>query len=154
MEDFKFSTLEYTRPDCEGFAAFAAETKERIEKAGSYAQAREAMLAYDERGKDFSTACTIVHVRHTLDTTDAFYEKENEYIENTDPTLMPSFLAVDEALMNSPFRADFEKEYGKQFFVRMDLSKKKFCEANIPLMQREAKLCNEYQKIIDRKSVV
>lgn len=148
MEDFKFSTLEYTRPDCEGFAAFAAETKERIEKAGSYAQAREAMLAYDERGKDFSTACTIVHVRHTLDTTDAFYEKENEYIENTYPTLMPSFLAVDEALMNSPFRADFEKEYGKQFFVRMDLSKKKFCEANIPLMQREAKLCNEYQKIM------
>ena len=148
MEDFKFSTLEYTRPDCEGFAAFAAETKERIEKAGSYAQAREAMLAYDERGKDSSTACTIVHVRHTLDTTDAFYEKENEYIENTYPTLMPSFLAVDEALMNSPFRADFEKEYGKQFFVRMDLSKKKFCEANIPLMQREAKLCNEYQKIM------
>ncbi len=148
MEDFKFSTLEYTRPDCEGFAAFAAETKERIEKAGSYAQAREAMLAYDERGKDFSTACTIVHVRHTLDTTDAFYEKENEYIENTYPTLMPSFLAVDEALMNSPFRADFEKEYGKQFFVRMDLSKKKFCEANIPLMQREAKLCNESQKIM------
>ncbi len=148
MEDFKFSTLEYTRPDCEGFAAFAAETKERIEKAGSYAQAREAMLADDARGKDFSTACTIVHVRHTLDTTDAFYEKENEYIENTYPTLMPSFLAVDEALMNSPFRADFEKEYGKQFFVRMDLSKKKFCEANIPLMQREAKLCNEYQKIM------
>ena len=61
---------------------------------------------------------------------------------------MPSFLAVNEALMNSPFRADFEEEYGKQFFVRMDLSKKKFCEANIPLMQQEAKLCNEYQKIM------
>lgn len=148
MEDFKFSTLEYTRPDCEGFAAFAAETKERIEKAHSYVQAREAMLAYDERGKDFSTTCTIVHVRHTLDTTDAFYEKENEYIENTYPTLMPSFLGVNEALMNSPFRVDFEKEYGKQFFVKMDLSKKKFCEANIPLMQQEAKLCNEYQKIM------
>ena len=148
MEDFKFSTLEYSRPDCEGFAAFAAETRERIEKAGSYAEAKEAMLAYDERGKDFSTACTIVHVRHTLDTTDEFYEKENEYIENAYPTLMPSFLAVNEALMNSPFRADFEEEYGKQFFVRMDLSKKKFCEANIPLMQQEAKLCNEYQKIM------
>lgn len=53
MEDFKFSTLEYSRPDCEGFAAFAAETRERIEKAGSYAEAKEAMLAYDERGKDF-----------------------------------------------------------------------------------------------------
>lgn len=148
MEDFKFSTLEYTRPDFEEMAALAAEIKERIEKADSYAGAREAMLAFDERGKDFSTLCTIVQIRHTLDTTDEFYEKENEYIENRIPTIMPSFLAVNEALMNSPFRAEFEKEYGRQLFVKMELSKKKFCEANIPLMQQEAKLCNEYQKIM------
>lgn len=148
MEDFRFSTLVYTRPDCEAIVLLASETKERIERAGSYAEAREAMLAYDERGKDFFTACTIVYVRHTLDTTDEFYEKENAYIEEVVPTLMPHFLAVDEALMKSPFRADFEKEYGRQFFVRMDLSKKKFCEANIPLMQQESKLCNEYQKIM------
>ena len=35
MEDFKFSTLEYKRPDFEEMAAFAAETKERIGKAGT-----------------------------------------------------------------------------------------------------------------------
>lgn len=148
MENFKFSTLEYKRPDCERFAAFAEETKECIENAGSYAEVKGAMLAYDEKGKDFSTDTTIASIRHTLDTRDEFYEKENEYIENTFPTIMPKLLAVDEALMNSPFRADLEKEYGKQFFAQKELSKKAFCEANIPLMQKEAKLTNEYQKIM------
>lgn len=147
-EQFTFQTLEYKRPDFEEFAAFAAETKERVEQAGSYAEVREALLAYDERGRDFSTDVEIASIRHTLDTRDPFYERENEYIENTYPTIMPHLLAVNEALMNSSFRADFEREYGRQFLAQKELEKKTFCEANIPLMQREAKLSNEYQKMM------
>lgn len=33
-------------------------------------------------------------------------------------------------------------------FVSMELQEKSFCEANIPLMQREAELTDEYQKIM------
>lgn len=148
MRDFKFSTLEYKRPDYEKIAAMATETKERIERANSYVEVKEAILAYDEWGKDFSTDTVIASIRHTLDTTNEFYEKENEYIDTTFPTIMPQLLAVDEALMNSPFRAELEKEYGKQFFVKRELDKKTFCEANIPLMQQQAKLCNEYEKMM------
>ncbi len=148
IEDFKFSTLEYKRPDFEEMAAFAAETKERIGKAGTYAELKEALFAFDEKSMDFSTDATIASIRHTLDTTDAFYEKENEYIDTTLPTIVPHFLAVNDALRNSPFSADFEREYGRQFFAKMELDEKSFCEANIPLMQQEAKLCNEYQKIM------
>ena len=148
MEDFKFSTLEYKRPDCEGFAAFAAETKERIERAANYEEVKEAMLAYDERQKDFFTDASILHIRHTLDTTDAFYEQENDYYESAYPTILPQLLSVDEALMSSPYRAAIENEYGKQFFSRKELDKKAFCEANIPLMQQEAKLCSEYEKLM------
>lgn len=147
-EQFTFQTLEYKRPDFEEFAAFAEKTKDRVEHAGSYAEVREALLSYDEKGRDFSTDVEIASIRHTLDTRDPFYEKENEYIENTYPTIMPHLLAVNEALMNSPFRADFEREYGRQFLAQKELEKKTFCEANIPLMQREAKLSNEYQKIM------
>lgn len=147
-EQFTFGTLEYSRPDFEGLASCAVKTKERIERAGSYAEVKEAVLAYDEKKKDFETDATIASIRHTLNTGDAFYEKENEYIENTLPTIMPKLLAVNEALMNSPFRADFEKEYGRQFLAQKELEKKAFCEANIPLLQREAKLANEYQKMM------
>lgn len=147
-EQFTFSALEYKRPDFEAFAAFAEAAKERVEGAGSYAELKETLLSFDEQKKDFSTEVTIASIRHTLDTRDKFYEGENEYIEETLPTIMPKLLAVDEALMNSPFRAEFEKEYGRQYLAQKELEKKAFCEANIPLMQREAKLSNEYQKMM------
>ena len=148
MDNFKFTQLPYTRPDFDAISSKMDEFLERLTKAGSYADAKAVMAEYDSYSNDFSTNMTIASIRHTLDTTDEFYEKEDEFINDSIPTLMPKFIAFNDALMDSPFRADFEKEYGKQMFVNMDLQKKSFCEANIPLLQQEAKLTNEYQKIM------
>lgn len=148
MEHFKFGSLEYKRPDFEAIGAFAEELTEKIKNAASYAELKELMAEMEQVSNDMSTDCVIASIRHTLDTKDEYYEKEDEYINNTIPTIMPKLLAVDEVLMNSPFRADIEKEYGKQYFAQKELQKKTFCEANIPLMQQEAKLTNEYQKIM------
>ena len=94
------------------------------------------------------TDCTIASIRHTLDTTDEFYEKEDAYINDMVPTVMPKLLAMNDALMESKFRGDIENEYGKQYFAQMDLQKKTFCEENIPLMQQESRLCREYEKMM------
>lgn len=148
MDIFKFTQLPYTRPDFDAISSKMDEFLERLSKAGSFDEAKAVMAESEEYSNDFSTNVTIASIRHTLDTTDEFYEKEDEFINNSLPTLMPKFIALNDALMNSPYRADFEKEYGKQMFVHMDLQKKSFCEANIPLLQQEAKLTNEYQKIM------
>ena len=123
MEHFKFSSLEYKRPDFEAIGAFAEELTEKIKNAASYAELKELMAEMEQVSNDMSTDCVIASIRHTLDTRDEYYEKEEEYIDNTMPTIMPKLLAVDDAIMNSPFRADIEKEYGKQYFAqKVDLS--------------------------------
>lgn len=147
-ETFTFPTLEYHRPDLEAMAEMAEALTEKVASASAYEEIKAYLLEKETVENHMETAATIAQIRHTLDTTDEFYEKENEYIENTYPTIMPKLLALDEALMQSPFRGQLEEEYGKQLFVRMDLQKKSFCEANIPLMQKEAKLTDEYQKIM------
>ncbi len=148
MENFKFTELEYTRPDFKELENKLDSFIERITNAKTYEEARAVSLESDEYSNKLSTMCTIASIRNTLNTTDEFYEKEVEYINDIMPTLMPKSIAFSDALMNSPFRADFEREYGKQLFVDMDLQKKSFCEANIPLMQKEAKLTTEYQKMM------
>lgn len=148
MDDFKFGALEYKRPDFEKIEAFAVSMTESVNQANSYGELKKLMKQMEEMSNEFQTQCTIASIRHTLDTRDEFYEKEDEYINNTIPTIMPKMLEVDEALMNSKFRDEIEKEYGKQYFVQMELQKKTFCEKNIPLMQQESKLTNEYQKIM------
>ena len=148
MENFKFGTLEYKRPDFEAIGAFAEQMTEKVKQANSYAELKALMQEIEQVSNDWSTDCVIASIRHTLDTRDEYYEKEDEYINDTMPTVMPKMLALDEAIMVSPFREDIEKEYGKQYFAQKELQKKTFCEANIPLMQQEAKLTNEYQKIM------
>ena len=94
------------------------------------------------------TQFTLVYVRHTLDTTDEFYEKEQEYLDNQLPELSPYQVALSSAIADSPFRPEIEAKYGKQYFTQIDLQRRSFCEKNIPLMQRESRLTMEYQKIM------
>ncbi|MBQ9593649.1 MAG: M3 family oligoendopeptidase, partial [Lachnospiraceae bacterium] len=153
MTDWRFDELPYTRPDFDEARKLLADWTARVQNASSYPAVRAVLLESDEKMKEFYSQGTIVMVRHTIDTRDEFYEKENEYLNQNMPLLMPSMLALSEAFSASPFRADLEEEFGRQYFVSLDLQKKSFCEANIPLMQREAQLTDEYQKIMAGCSV-
>ena len=148
MENYKFSTLEYKRPDLEARRAQLAQWKDAAEHAESYDALRALLFEMDRVNCELFTQYAIANVRHTLDTRDAFYEAEIHYLQDTMPTLGAAEVALSEAIAASPFRPDIEREFGKQYFASIDLQKKQFCEANIPLRQQEARLTNEYQKIM------
>ena len=148
MEDFKFSTLEYRRPDLDQLKKQLAEWKAAVEDAGSYEELRAIFLQRDRVFCELNTQCTLAYVRNTLDTRDEFYEKEVDYLDEAGPLLEQADVAFNEAVAGSRFRPELEKEFGKQLFVGIDLQKKLFCEENIPLRQRESRLTNEYQKIM------
>ncbi len=148
MSDWKFSELEYTRPDFEAAKNLLTDWKKRVLNASTAQDVFDVIAEFEEAGKQLSTRYTLVYVRHTIDTTDEYYEKEQEYLDEQLPELSPYQIALSSAIADSPFRPDIETRYGKQYFTRIDLEKRSFCEANIPLMQRESKLTMEYQKIM------
>ena len=121
MNEFTFSTLPYERPDFDALKEKAQELTAKVGEAVDYQQIRACMMELDQLSQELSTNFSIVHIRHTLDTRDEFYEKENEYINQMYPTVMPYLIALNQAFMDSPFRADFEAEFGKQIFVQMEL---------------------------------
>lgn len=148
MENYKFSTLPYQRPDLEARRAQLARWQDAVEQAESFDALRALLFEMDRANGELSTQCAIAHIRHTLDTRDAFYEAEIHYLQDTLPTLGAAEVALSEAIASSPFRPDIEREFGRQYFVAIDLQKKQFCEANVPLRQQESRLTNEYQKIM------
>lgn len=109
MADFTFSTLKYERPDFTEVEQLFEKLVKQVQEAASYEGLKELLKKAERVQNKLMTACTIASIRHTLDTTDTYYEKEDEYINNTIPTVMPKFLAFDAAVMNSPFRDDIEK---------------------------------------------
>ena len=147
-KDFKFKDIQYTRPDCEAFQKLAEDNAEKIKNAVSYSEAKKIFLEFDKAESEFFDMGNIAYIRHTIDTSDEFYDKENEFLNEKTPELMPSLLAFSNAVYDSRFKPDFVAEFGEQMFVEIELRRKSFSEKNIPLLQKEARLCNEYEKII------
>lgn len=148
QKQFTFPQMEYVRPDFEKIEKKAGELTGRVNEARSYEEVKLCLGEMEELTKHMGTAVTIVSIRHTLDTRDEFYEKEDAYLKGKMPEVTPGLLALKESFLNSTFRSELEKEFGSQMFVSMELDKKIFCEENIPLMQKEALLTTEYEKIM------
>lgn len=148
MNNWKFSELEYIRPDFEAIKKQLAAWKEQVSTAASAQDIFDVMSELDTESKRLNTQYNLVYIRHTLNTTDEFYEKEQEYLNEQLPETFPYQVALSAAIADSPFRPEIETRYGKQYFSQIDLQSKSFCEKNIPLIQRESKLTMEYQKIM------
>lgn len=147
-ENFRFKDLPYVRPDFAKVKTELAAITEKMKNAASYEEAKAAYFDFELIMSDLRDAYTIVSIRHTVDTRDKFYDDENEFLSEAFPELSPYTVAFSNALYDGKFKADFEKEFGKQLLSMIELERKSFSEKNIPLQQKEAKLCNEYEKII------
>ena len=131
------------------------ETKEKFSnliKSFSDAENLEEQTKYmDEIIKlrnHIDTMETLISIRHSIDTTDEFYDKENEYVDEISPILFGFISEFYKALVNSKFRADLEKKYGKFLFDLAENTLKTFNEEIIPDLQEENRLSSKYSKLI------
>lgn len=94
------------------------------------------------------TYTTIAHIRHDIDTSDEFYNKEQDYYDEINPKLMNLQIAYQKLLYESPYRAYLEEKIGPVAFKSMELAMKANDEKLIPLQQEENALKSEYTKLI------
>ena len=80
MDNFRFSSLEYKRPDLDAYRAKLKDWKAAIEHAESYEALRTLLLEMDRENCELSTQYSIANIRHTLNTRDEFYETEVAYL--------------------------------------------------------------------------
>ena len=142
-----FQDLQYIRPDFGELKAFYEDINARVKAAQSYDEVKTCILKEEEISSHFNTMAVIVQVRHTVDTSDKFYEQEDEYINQNYPELMPYVQGFNLALLASPFKADIDCEYGEQFLKAVKLGADSFSDKNIALLQEENDLVNRYQRL-------
>jgi oligoendopeptidase F len=118
---------------------------------GSASSAEEQMniveKIYTERAH-FETMANVASIRHTINTEDAFFEKEQDYFDNHYPIYLDLVTAFYKELLRSTFRKDLEKKYGVQLFEIAKLTLKTFSPEIISDLQRENELTTEYTKLI------
>ena len=142
----KFSEMPYQRPDVEGMKETLKNAAEKAAQAKTYQEVRDAYFEVQEKSIQASTLYSIAHVRNTMDTTDEYYDGELKWLREQLAMLTPLEVAWQKALTTSPFRKDFEAEFGKQLFRMLDADLLTEDERIIPEMIREGELCQEYSK--------
>ncbi|MDQ9832866.1 hypothetical protein RFY41_07430, partial [Acinetobacter soli] len=66
----------------------------------------------------------MAQIRHDINTNDAFYKIENEFWLSVSPEIEEYTNAFNDALLDSPFKADFEKDYGTILFLNGEIARK------------------------------
>ncbi len=144
----KFSQLPYERIDLEEMKnGYAALTK-RLEDAKNGEEQWEVHKDFYKLTSHISTQTTIASIRHDIDTTDEFYDKENEYYDSFLPEWENAMNIYRKVLFNSPYRDHLESKLGPVAFKNIEISLKSFDEKLIPLMQEENDLVSKYTKLI------
>ena len=146
MKEFK--DFEYVRPDLEKTKEDLNKQIEIIKNGKNYEEVRNAMLAFYKIGGHFMTMETIASIRHSIDTTDEFYDKEVEYFDENGPYISEITDAFNTVLLESSFKGELEKEYGSHLFEMLKVQKEAFSPEIIPELQEESKLSTRYGKLI------
>ena len=146
---WKFSELKFPRPDYEVFRALYKDAIERVEQAKSGDDIVEVMFEVDELSRKITDLLSATMIRHTMDTSNEIYEQDQRWYEENQGLFIKVLMEFNDAIYNSPYRDEIEERIGSMFFLKNDLTKKTFCEENIPLQQREAELVDEYQTLLD-----
>ena len=144
MVDFR--EMPYERPDMDETRKCYEAVIEKLKTAANYEEAREAFFALQEREKQAGTMLSLCSVRNTIDTTDAFYDGEMKWLREQNAALIPLRKQYQQSLASSPFRRDFEAEFGPQLLRLIDAALKTTDERVIEDTIREGELKQQYQK--------
>ncbi len=144
----KFQDLPYERIDSDKtlkeYKGYIAALKE----ADSFEKAWEIHQKATKLSEHFFTEFTIASIRHDIDTTDKFYDAENDYYDEITPLLMACDNEYKKVLYETPFRKEFEEKLGPVAFKSMELAIKSFDEKIVSLAQEENELVSRYTKLI------
>ena len=144
----KFSEMKYERPDLEAVKMKAERLQHDFNCAESFQNAEKAFLEWDRLSAHIDTMMSLAYTRNSIDTTDEFYEKEVEYIDEVSPVFAELEQGCTKLLKDSRFRPQLEEKFGKLMFINGDIFLKAFSPEIIPEMQDANKLETAYQKLI------
>lgn len=121
---------------------------EEIRCAGSYDAAKAAFAEFQNMDEEIFTMETVVFVRHMIDTRDQFYANEMNYFDVSKAERSGVYSSLYDVMIHSPFRKDFERDFGDNVVKRMEMLSKTQSADVIPELARKNELGTRYQTVI------
>lgn len=144
----KFNEYPYKRPDFEQYKGIITGLMEEFTSAKDVQTQIETLKKINEEKGHLETMAVLSSIRHSIDTTDEFYEEENNYWDEYAPLFGELDNKVARALISSPYLDELKKVFPKQLFTLIEMQMKVFDPKIIEDLQKENQLVSKYEKLI------
>ena len=135
----KFADLQYVRPDMDAVMARVKADIETLKNAKTYEEFRNAYMDYVQTDIELSTSQKVVHVRNTINMLDEYYAAENAFFNANMPKYGIVVKEMGSVILNSPFKKDFEEEFGSIIIQNMEAQQLLSSEAVVEDMVKDIK---------------
>ncbi len=144
----KFSEYPFVIPNVEKIQKDLMKLITQFSQAKDAKAATRIMRRVAKYMEEVRTDATIISVRFSQDTTNEEYVKAREYLDQNFPYLSAVLNEFNKLIVASPFREELEKTWGAYYFQMIEASLRTFDPSIIELMQKEAMLTSEYDKLL------
>lgn len=144
----QFKEFKYERPNVKEIEVKFNELLEKFNLASSFEEQDSMMKDINHLRSEVESMSTIASIRHTIDTTDKFYEEENNYFDEVMPLYEGMVSKYYRSIVDSKFRSKLEDKWGKQLFAIAECALKTFSPEVIEDLQMENRLTSEYVKLL------
>lgn len=149
----KFTQYKYVRPSMDSLEREMASLLDRFEKSDGPQEQSDILKSITALRNGFETMYNLASIRHSIDTRDPFYEKEQEFMDENTPRYTGMVTDFYKALIGSAYREDLEKIWGKQIFRLAELQIKTFSKEIVEDLIIENKLSTIYDKLVASASL-
>lgn len=149
----KFNEYEYVRPDVETVKVQYTALIEKFNNSRSADEQYAIINEINNLSKNIDTMVNLVAIRHSINTADEFYDKENEYMDNASPEFQGLTVEYYKSLIKSNFKEELKKKIAPQYFTMAEMEIKSFSDEVLNDLQEENKLQSEYDKLISSAKI-
>ncbi|MFD3158537.1 M3 family oligoendopeptidase [Haloimpatiens sp. FM7330] len=143
----KFKDYKYERPDMKEVENKVNALIQKFNDVDSLQIQDSVMEQINEIRSEVESMMELVGIRNSINTTDEYYEKEKEFMDENMPVYEGIISKWYGALVNSKFKKQLEEKWGKQLFTLAEFQLKSFKPEIIEDLQKENKLVTEYDKL-------
>lgn len=144
----KFQDYKYERPNYEEIKKSFLDLVNKINVADNYKNQYTYIMELNNIRKHIETMSTLSSIRNSIDTSDEFYDKEQNYWDENGPLFTELNTDFYKSIVNSKFKEDIIRDFSEQFYKICEYSLKSFSQEIIPDLQKENKLMSKYTKLL------
>ncbi len=144
----KFSEIEYKRPNVSIISEKFEHLVNLFQKAESFDEQDALIRNINDLRMEFQTLGTIASIKYSIDTNDKEFEEEQNFYDANSPVFDGLVHKYYTAIVNSKFRPELEKKWGKQLFDVAEVTLKTFSPEILEDLKKENELRTDYSKLL------